>query len=434
MKKYILFIFLFAVHLSKAQHPIPADSSTKRILLWGATAHIGNGKIIQKSAVLIAGGKLVYVQDLTGFRPNRASYDTLIELTGKHVYPGFIAMGSQIGLNEIELVRSTLDSREVGTINPSSRTLIAYNTDSRVTPTVRSNGVLQAQIAPEGSLVNGLSSVVMLDAWNWEDACIKADEGLWISWPRSVLINVSERYTAEDQEKRYAKSMDNLTSFFDAAYAYSKQQNPTEKNLNLEAMRPVFAGKTKVYFQANYAKDIITAINFLNRYRVKMVLVDGADSWKVTDLLKENNVPVIIKRTQALPMRDDDDIDLPYKLPALLKAKGVDFAITDEGFWKVRNLPFEAGTAVGYGLSKEDALTSITLAPAKILGIDATTGSLEDGKDATLFVSTGDALDMTTNNVEMAFIQGRQIEVFNFQQELYERYMRKYKLPLPNGN
>jgi imidazolonepropionase-like amidohydrolase len=228
--------------------------------------------------------------------------------------------------------------------------------------------------------------------------------------------------------------MYNLTSFFDAAYAYSKQQNPTEKNLNLEAMRPVFAGKTKVYFQANYAKDIITAINFLNRYRVKMVLVDGADSWKVTDLLKENNVPVIIKRTQALPMRDDDDIDLPYKLPALLKAKGVDFAITDEGFWKVRNLPFEAGTAVGYGLSKEDALTSITLAPAKILGIDATTGSLEDGKDATLFVSTGDALDMTTNNVEMAFIQGRQIEVFNFQQELYERYMRKYKLPLPNGN
>jgi imidazolonepropionase-like amidohydrolase len=165
-----------------------------------------------------------------------------------------------------------------------------------------------------------------------------------------------------------------------------------------------------------------------------MVLVDGADSWKVTDLLKENNVAVIIKRTQALPMRDDDDIDLPYKLPALLKAKGVDFAITDEGFWKVRNLPFEAGTAVGYGLSKEDALTSITLAPAKILGIDATTGSLEDGKDATLFVSTGDALDMTTNNVEMAFIQGRQIEVFNFQQELYERYMRKYKLPLPNDN
>ena len=157
-----------------------------------------------------------------------------------------------------------------------------------------------------------------------------------------------------------------------------------------------------------------------------MVLVGGEDSWRVTDILKTNNIPVVIMRTQALPMRDDEDVYASYKLPALLKNAGIDFAITDDGYWKIRNLPFEAGMAAGYGLSKEDALTSITLSPAKILGIDKTTGTLESGKDATLFVSSGDALDMRTNQIELAYILGKEIDLHNIQQQLYHKYMKKY--------
>ena len=157
-----------------------------------------------------------------------------------------------------------------------------------------------------------------------------------------------------------------------------------------------------------------------------MVLVGGEDSWRLTDILKTNSIPVIIMRTQALPMRDDEDVYASYKLPALLKNAGIDFAITDDGYWKIRNLPFEAGMAAGYGLSKEDALTSITLSPARILGIDSTTGSLEKGKDATLFISEGDALEMRTNKLTHAFIQGRMISLETHQTKLYEKYKEKY--------
>ena len=135
-----------------------------------------------------------------------------------------------------------------------------------------------------------------------------------------------------------------------------------------------------------------------------MVLVDGQDSWRVANLLKENNIPVILGRVHSLPPREDDDVDLPYKLPALLKKAGVEYALSIGGTWQTRNLGFMAGTSVGYGLTKEEALESITLSPAKILGIDQTAGSIESGKDATLFITNGDALDMRTAHVENAFI------------------------------
>lgn len=167
-------------------------------------------------------------------------------------------------------------------------------------------------------------------------------------------------------------------------------------------------------------------MNVAGKYNIRLVIVGGLDSWRVADLLKLHDVPVIIERTHALPYREDEDTDLPYKLPYLLKQAGVMFAITDQGFWQQRNVAFEAGTAAGFGLTKEEALTAVTLSPARILGIDKFCGTLEDGKDATLFLSTGDALDMTGNSVEMAFIQGRIIDLNNYQKELYHRYQKKY--------
>ena len=198
--------------------------------------------------------------------------------------------------------------------------------------------------------------------------------------------------------------------------------------LNYEAMRGLFNQTKTLYVRCDFAKDILAAIKFCDMYHVKMVLAGAADAWMVADQLKSHNIPVILMRTQNLPRRDDEDVNLPYQLPSLLMKRGVDVAITDEGFWKDRNLPFQAGQSVGYGLTKEEALQTITLIPARILGIDKTVGTLEDGKDATLIISDGDILDMKSSVVTVAYIRGKEINLDDIQKQLYQKYLKKYKL------
>jgi len=424
MKNIFLVCMLLGL-TATAQRPVPASKNTKRILLLGATAHIGNGQVIPMSAIGITEGKLSFVMDAKGYKPDPKAFDTIIYVHDLHAYPGFISMNSNLGLSDFELIRATNDFRESGNMNPSARTLIAYNTDSRVIPTVRDNGVLMAQVAPQGGLLSGTSSVMQLDAWNWEDAVLKTDDGVWVNWPSMRLPRLATAEAETEQKDKNEKALLTLYKQMDDAVAYSKT-NPTVKNQNLEAMKGLFDGSKNFYVRCEFAREIIEAINFSDKYKLKLVIVGGKDSWRLTELLKEKNVPVVITRTHALPYREDDDVDLPYKLPYLLMSVGVTVAITDDGFWQQRNLAFQAGTAAGYGLSKEEALQCITLTPARILGIDKFCGSLEDKKDATLFISKGDALDMTGNKVEMAFIQGRMIDLDNYQKELYRRYMDKY--------
>lgn len=432
MRKQLLLICILLIHGLKvyAQNPTPASDSTKRILFIGGTAHIGNGKVIESAAIGIANGKITFVMDGRGFKPSRLAFDTIIDISGKHVYPGIIAMNTTLGINEIEAVRATIDSREVGDVNPSSRAIIAYNTDSKVTPTVRSNGVLMAQIAPRGGLISGSSSLVKLDAWNYEDAGYLLDEGIWLQFPTQQIYKWKRGDSQEEQSKRAMKQLADLSKLFDEAKAYSKQVSPNPINPNLEAMKGLFNGTKKLYIRCDFVKDILSAIQFAKLYGVKMVLVGGSDSWRVASQLVEEKVPVLVMRTHSLPYREEDDIDMPYKLPFILKNAGVDVAITDDGFWQNRNVPFQAGTAVAYGITKEQALECITLAPARILGVDKTCGSLEDGKDATFIISTGDILDMKTSNVEQAFILGREIDLDNVQKQLYGKYMKKFNLPI----
>lgn len=427
MKKYILILAIFIFTTSAfAQNPAPASGTPKRILLIGGTAHIGNGKIIETSAIGLKDGKIIFVADAKNFTQDKSVFDTVIDCKGKQIYPGLIALNTDLGINEIELVRSTNDYREAGNINPSARTIIAYNTDSKITPTVRSNGILLAQIVPQGGLLSGTSSVVKLDGWNWEDAAYQTDEGVWMNWPSMRIYHLAPNDSDDAQQQKNNKMLMGLTHFFDDSKSYCSLTAPAIRNPQFEAMRGLFDGTKKLYIYCGFAREIIAAVQFCKQYGIKMVLVGGEDSWRLTDLLKENNIPVIIARTHTLPSRSDEDVALPYKLAGLLKNAGVDFAIADNGFWQQRNLPFEAGTAAGYGLTKEEALTSITLSPAKILGIDKRCGTLEENKDATLFISTGDALDMRTNNVELALINGRIINLDNVQAQLFHKYRKKY--------
>ncbi|MFN8154814.1 MAG: amidohydrolase [Bacteroidia bacterium] len=426
MKKHILSIFLLCLTVSAmAQRPAPVDSTVRRVLLLGATAHIGNGKVIDMSAIGIEGSKISFIMDAKGFRPDPKAFDTIIYVHNKHVYPGFIAMNTNLGLSDLELVRATNDFRETGLLNPSARAIIAYNPDSRVIPTVRDNGVLMAQIVPQGGLLSGSSSVVQLDAWNWEDAAVKTDEGIWVNWPSMRIYKAPWAEPEEEQKDKNEKSLKALYKLFDDAKAYAASSG-LSANQHLEAMRGLFDKSKRLYVRCDYAREIIEAVNFADKYQVRIAIVGGADAWMLTDLLRERNVPVIIERTHSLPYREDEAVDLKYRLPGLLQRAGLIVAIADNGFWQQRNLGFEAGSAAGYGISKEEALMTITSAPAKILGIDQQCGTLEDNKDATLFISTGDALDMTGNHVELAYIQGRMINLDNYQKELYRRYAKKY--------
>ncbi|MGB4776540.1 MAG: amidohydrolase family protein [Daejeonella sp.] len=426
MKKYTLSFagLLFGVTLAFGQAGIlPAKPQSKPVIISGAIIHTGNGQVINKGYITFNNGKITAIGE--GNAPSNPVAE-IINANGKQVYPGFIAPVTSLGLIEVASgAKGTDDEGDVGEVNPHIRSIIAYNTDSKIIPTVRSNGILMAQPTPDGGLISGQSSVVVLDAWNWEDAAYKKDIAVHLNWPVLRLAGL-EQPAMQEQKDIYQKALADLDKYFTEAKAYSELPKPEEVNARFEAMKGLFNGSKKLFINVNNSKDIILAVKLSKKFSIKPVIVGGGESYLLTDFLRENQVPVILVETQTLPDRTEDDVYLPYKLPKLLQDGGVLYSLTGTGYWRQRNLPFEAGTAATYGLTKEQALSMITLNTAKILGIDKTTGSLEIGKDATLFISDGDALDMMGNKVETAFIQGRNINLDNLHKQLYKRYSTKY--------
>jgi imidazolonepropionase-like amidohydrolase len=413
-----------------AQPPTPAPVQRGSVLILGATAHLGNGKALPNSAIAFEGDKLTLVADATTIRLDRTKFAKIFDATGKHVYPGFIATNSRLGLVEVEAVRSTQDFAEIGSYNPNARSIIAYNTDSDIQPTVRSNGVLLAQVVPTGGVISGTSSVVQLDAWNWEDAAVRTDDGIHLNWPTPQprrRFGPPGRAAGEEPENAYDKNVAEIRRFLNEAKAYCQNAAPETKNPRFEAMRGIFEGKQNLYIHTGNARTMQESVLLSEQLGLRVVLVGASDAWLITDFLREHRVPVILDQTQRLPSRDDEDVDQPFKTPAALHAAGIPFVLAGEAAWQQRNLPFQAGQAIGFGLPYEAAVQALTLSPAAIMGIGNTAGSLEVGKDATLFVSEGDALDMRTNRVTAAFIQGREISLDNKQKILQRRFEEKYK-------
>ncbi len=416
-----------------AQVPTPGNPQEKSILIVNGIAHLGTGKAIQKSAIGFSAGKINLVSDLSREKVDRSQFDTVIDIAGKHVYPGFIAVNSTLGLQEIDAVRATRDSWEIGSFNPHIRSIIAYNTDSKITPTVRTNGVLHGQICPRGNLVSGSSSIVHFDAWNWEDAIVKQDEGIHVSWPDEFSFSGPWYMRGElKKSKSYKKKKLKIDEFFRAAAAYCNEEAPNQRDLRFEAMRGVFAGESTVYVHANSVRELMDVASLKAAHNLKrLTIVGGYDSWRITQILKAQNIGVMVKRVHALPNLAEEDIDLPYKLPNLLYKAGVSFCLESSGGMEQmnsRNIPFWAGTAVAYGLPYEQAIASISYNAAKLMGVDDRIGAIKVGLDATLFVSAGDALDMRTNQVSLAFVQGRKILLDNHQIQLYKKYRKKYGL------
>ncbi|WP_028282715.1 amidohydrolase family protein [Olleya marilimosa] len=423
----ILILTLCVSVISFAQQT-PGDKQTTAITIEGATAHIGNGDVIENALIMFENGTLTFVGSSN---TKIARKGTIIDAKGKHVYPGFIAPNSTLGLVEVDAVRATNDDDEVGAMNPHIRSLIAYNTESKVVESMRPNGVLMAQITPRGGRISGTSSVVQLDAWNWEDAAIKTDDGIHLNWPSTYSRGrwwLGEPNVLKEN-KNYAKEIEELTNYFAQSKAYNANKT-SPKDLPFEALEGLMDGSKKLFVHVDNEKGITDAINFAKAENIKhLVIVGGYEANNVVDLLKENNIPVLLQRIHSRPNGDDHDYDLPYKLATQLVKAGILVGLENAGDMErmnTRNLPFLAGTTVAYGLSKAQALSLITLNTAKILGVDDKVGSLEVGKDATLFISQGDALDMRTNKLDQAFIQGRNISLETHQTELYKRYSKKY--------
>lgn len=409
-----------------AQVPTPAPQQESPIVIRHVNLHTGTGELIEDGAIAFEKGKITFVGKDTDFEAGETKYQEL-DGSGKHVYPGLVLMNTVLGLEEIGAVEATQDQEEAGSFNPEVRSIVAYNTDSHLIPTLRANGILLAQITPRGGLVSGTSAAVQTDAWNWEDAALKAEEGIHINFPRKTL---PPRWWLNENKARKNPQFDDLIDTFVKALrdakAYATKPGG-DTNLKLEAMRGLYDGSKTAYLHTNEAEGMVKGVQLLKAEGVqKIVIVGGAEALYATDFLVREQVPVVLRNVHSLPYRADEPVNQPYNLPHLLTEAGVTVALGYEGAMNARNLPFFAGTATAFGMDKEAALQLITKNPAEMLGLGQRVGTLEKGKDATLLLTSGDLFDMRESQVEHAFISGRDTSLDNKHKQLYQKFRQKY--------
>ncbi len=415
------------------QRPDPAPPQEKPIVLWNVNVFPVNGKdsVLQGHALRFDSGIITFIKPISEVRTDdTAETVVLYEVAGKNVYPSIIAMNTIVGLTDIDAVRPTHDFAETGMFTPEVRTIIAYNTDSRIIPTLRINGVLLVQTVPRRGIITGRSAVVQLDAWNWEDASVKPISGMHVFYPSLYQRRgwwgspIPPKYNKKQNEQ-----LEKLKTYVEESYAYCQNKPEDYPNIGYEAMCPVFSGKIPLFIHVWYSRDIMEAVEWFSKWdSIRLVVVSGADVVRVIPELKKRDIPVVYTAVHSLPLYEDNEPFYPSKVPSVLADSGITFALTFGSSWEVRNLPYVAGTSVARGLPYLKALEAITINPAKILGIDDKYGSLEVGKSATLIVTEGDILNIPESRVVKAFIDGRNIKLESHQTVLYDRYVKKYRL------
>jgi imidazolonepropionase-like amidohydrolase len=419
-----------------ASENIPPPPQSEPVIIRGATLHTVSGEVIEDGHLLFEDGRITAIGANDG-SPVAADVN-VIDLSGKHIYPGLIAANTVLGLVEISAVRSTRDNAEPGTINPNVRANEAVDPDSELFPVARANGVLIALSVPQSpgdsetgptGLITGSSAVLQMDGWTWEDMTVKSPAGVHVIWPDIRSVPADDK----EAQKTLGARLKALEDAFAQARSYADAHTAgslTMTDLRWEAMLPVFAGDIPVFVHANDVRQIRGALEFTQEHGVKLVIVGGIDAWRLAGELKAADTAVIVSPVHTVPLRRWEPYDTPFTNASKLAAAGVSFAIAGEGSAfgaaNARNVPYNAATAAAYGLSREDALKAITLYAAEILGVDDRLGSLDTGKDATFIVTDGDPLEITTN-VERAWIQGREIDLSSRHTRLYEKYQEKYR-------
>ncbi|GIX34648.1 MAG: imidazolonepropionase [Lysobacteraceae bacterium] len=408
-------------------HPLPPPEGP--VVLVNARIHPVSRGVIEDGRLRMEDGRIVAV----GGEEVSLAGAKVIDLGGLSVYPGLIAANSVLGLVEIEAVRATVDQTEVAAVAPEVRAEIAFNPDSELIPVTRANGVLSVLVRPqpgEGSLITGRSALMALDGWTWEDMRIAGPVALHLAWPSEFVPEGLPDTMREEWLKAVRERRRRLDLSFAEARAYAKAPPPALPDLRWEAMRGLFDGSLPLFIHADDASAIEQALAFAREQQVRAVLVGGAEAWKVAATLRQDGVPVILGGTHVLPLRRHDPVDAVFANALRLHEAGVRFAIASPGdafsSSNERNLPYQAASAVAHGLPHEEGLRAITLYPAQILGVDDRLGSLDPGKDATLFVADGDPLEVSTR-VLRAFVRGREVDLDNRHLRLYEKYRAKYR-------
>ena len=411
-----------------ASDVIPGPPQTKPIALLNGVIHTITGSPIE-GGIVFENGRITQVSP----SPDIPDGAEVIDLKGQHVYPSLIESHSQLGLTEFGAVRATHDYAETGRINPNVSANVAVNPDSELIPVTRSNGVLIALSAPTGGLVSGKASVIQLDGWTFEDLTLKAAAAMVFNWPRMSSLSSRGSRSGDSSGDTSGSQLNELRKLFEDANAYRKARktNPSGQgyDIRLEAMEPVLSGALPMLVSANRAREIQSAVAFAVEHKTKLIIFGGADAEQCAELLKQYDVPVIVDAVHRNPMRRHEDYDDAYTLPERLRHAGVRFCISGSGrseTWNARNLAYHAATASAYGLPYEDAVRSVTIWPAQILGIADRVGSLENGKDATLFVSDGDPLE-TETQISMAWVQGRSVDLNDRHKQLFHKYSEKYR-------
>ncbi len=437
--------FLFAIALlaglwassrhAAAAHPeLPGADPGRPVALVGATIHPVSGPAIPGGTMVLDKGKIVAL----GKQVELPSGCQIVRVEGKHIYPGWIDADTDLGLIEIGAVRSTRDQRESGRINPSAKAQVAVNPDSELIPVARANGVLLAQTAPAGGLISGTSALMMLDGWTWEEMTLKSPAALHVNWPNVPSASASwsaEKKKEEGGERNSSSRRNPMTELEQVirdakAYRDARRADPDQPiDVRWEAMLGVLDGTIPVIAHADRAAQIESAIAFTNRHGLRLIISGGFEALDCRELLKKNNTPVIVKAVYRLPRHRDDPFDAAYTLPLRLEQAGIRYCIAGFGRGSaanIRNLPYHAATAVAYGLPRDKAIRAITLGAAEILGVADRVGSLEVGKDATLIVCSGDPLEIPSQ-VELAYIQGRAVDLNNRHKRLWNKYREKYR-------
>ena len=412
-----------------ASDEIPGAPQDHPIALIGGTVHPISGKTIKAGSVLFEDGRITAV----GQQLKLPEGTEQIDVRGKHLYPGLFDAYTNIGLVEINSIRATRDERETGTLNPNVRAEVAVNPESELIPVARSNGILLTLTAPTGGVLSGKSAVLQLDGWTWEDLTVKSGAGMHIRWP--TMSPVSDWWvekSTKDQIRERDKQLELLEETFTQAKLYMQARQRGEdqpRDIRLEAMIPVLEGKLPIIASANSVSQIQAAVAFAVRHQVRLIIFGGYDALSCATLLKRHDVPVIVGSVYRLPHRRSDDYDAPFTLPWRLHQAGIQFCIASNGRFgasNVRNLPYHAATAVAFGLPVQEAIKAITLSPAQILGVEDQVGSIAVGRDATLIVCSGNPLE-TTSQVELAYVQGRTVDLMNKHKRLWHKYRTKYQ-------
>ena len=402
------------------------------ILLRGATVHTVSGPDIPNGFVLVRDGRIAEV----GERIPASHGARTIDLKGLHIYPGMIDSATEIGLSEIGAVREMNDVSDLGLFKPQLRAATAVNPASEHIPVTRANGVTSVVTIPGGGIVAGQAVLFHLNGWTMEDMAVRAPVAMRMEFPhvqtpRSAFSDAPGRATYAEAKKRYEEQLRELNDFMESAERYHQAKvaggSGFEPDLKLEAMLPVLEGKLPLLIRAQKAKTIHEAVAFAEKYKVRMILEEAPEAWKVAAELKAHNIPVVLPPTLRLPDEEDDPYDKTFSIPDELLKSGVKFAFATFGpgaEQNPRNLPYEAAAAVPFGLPQEEALKAITLYAAQIWGAGDDLGSIDKGKWADLIVTDGDPLEIRTQ-IKQVFIKGVAVDLDNRQHRLYEKYLNR---------